>query len=141
MIVNLKKIHSCIFILDISYQNRYIMTAKKQIFVFFFVNDRGKEPVREWLKGLSKEERTIIGEDIKTAEFSWPIGMPTVGTLGSGLYEVRSNLPNKTIARTIFTIYKRKMVLLHGFIKKDQKTPNKDKKLAKQRLKKFESKK
>ena len=117
------------------------MAAKKQIYVFFFVNDRGKEPVRGWLKGLSKEERTIIGEDIKTAEFSWPIGMPTVGTLGDGLFEVRSNLPNKTIARTIFTIYKNKMVLLHGFIKKDQKTPKKDKRLAKQRLKKFENEK
>jgi len=115
------------------------MTAKKQIYVFFFVNDRGKEPVREWLKGLSSEDKKTIGEDIKTAEFSWPIGMPTVGTLGGGLYEVRSNLADKTIARTIFTIYNRKMVLLHGFIKKDQKTPNKHKQLAKQRLKKFKN--
>ncbi len=115
------------------------MTVKKHIYVYFFRNDRGKEPVRDWLKGLSKKERTIIGEDIKTAEFCWPIGMPTIGNLGDGLYEVRSNLPDKKIARTIFAIYKWKMVLLHGFIKKDQKTPKKEKRLAKQRLKKFEN--
>jgi len=42
----------------------------------FFCTASGSEPVREWLRDLDKEDRYIIGEDIKTLEFGWPIGMP-----------------------------------------------------------------
>lgn len=111
--------------------------ARKKISVVFFKNDRGAEPVREWLIGLGHPDKKIIGADIKTVEFGWPIGMPTCGALGGGLYEVRSDLPDKTIARVLFAIYKNKMVLLHGFIKKTQKTPPHDMQLARRRMKKF----
>ena len=94
-------------------------------------------PVKDWLLGFQKEDKKIIGEDIKTVELSWPIGMPTVRPLGNKLYEVRSTLSNNSEARIIFTIYKNEMVLLHGFIKKDRKTPHKDLLLASDRLKKF----
>lgn len=97
-------------------------------------------PVRDWLIGLSQNAKKIIGEDIKTVEFGWPIGMPVSRPLGGGLYEVRSDLEDKTISRVIFTIYKSNMVLLHGFIKKDQKTPKSDLDTAKRRLKKFSQK-
>lgn len=50
----------------------------KRIFVRFFCSTSGNEPVREWLKGLCKEDMTIIGEDIKTVEYGWPLGMPLV---------------------------------------------------------------
>lgn len=122
------------------YQNRYVFTMKtsrKKISVVFFQSDRGNMPVRDWLLGLSPEAKKIIGEDIKTVEFGWPIGMPVSKPLGGGLYEVRSDLDNKTIARIFFTIYKSDMVLLHGIIKKDQKTPQKDLATARRRLKKF----
>ena len=109
----------------------------KHVYVFFYANDRGKMPVKDWLLGFSKNDRKTIGEDIKTVEFSWPIGMPTVRPLGNKLYEVRSTLSDKSEARTIFTIYKSKMVLLHGFIKTDRKTPQKELRLVKERLKKF----
>ena len=84
--------------------------------------------------GLSKEERRIIGVDIKTVEFGWPVGMPVCRPLGEGLYEVRSSLPSQRIARTIFTLHKQEMILLHAFIKKTQKTPEADLSLAKKRL-------
>jgi hypothetical protein len=58
--------------------------------------------VREWLKGLEAEDRKVIGEDIKDVEFSWPIGMPLVGSLGRELWEVRSRLPRGRIARVFF---------------------------------------
>jgi phage-related protein len=87
--------------------------------------------VREWLKGLSPEDRKRIGEDIKTAEFGWPIGMPVCKPLGGGIYEVRSSLAHNRIARVLFYIDKKsRMVLLHGFIKKTQKTPQEDLELA-----------
>src|SRR5215467_3574084 len=89
----------------------------------FYRSDSGREPVRQWLKGLEPEERKVIGEDIKDVEFSWPIGMPLVRSLGHELWEVRSSLPSGRIARVLFCVMHGRMVLVHGFIKKTQKTP------------------
>jgi len=58
--------------------------------------------------------------------------MPVVRKLDSGLWEVRADLED-TIARIIFTVVGSNMVLLHGFIKKSQKTPAHDMATAKQR--------
>ncbi len=87
--------------------------------------------MREWLRGLSPDDRKRIGEDIKTVEFGWPIGMPVCKSLGRGIYEVRSNLAQHRIARVLFYIDKKsRMILLHGFIKKTQKTPDEHLELA-----------
>jgi phage-related protein len=86
--------------------------------------------VREWLKGLAPDERKVLGEDIKEVEFSWPLGMPLVRPLGRELWEVRSSLPRGRIGRTIFSVEHGGMVLLHGFIKKTQKTPQREIDLA-----------
>ncbi len=92
-------------------------------------------PVREWLLELSDEERKAVGDDIRTAEFGWPIGMPLCRSLGSGLWEVRTNLPDGKISRVLFCAHAGEMILLHGFIKKTQKTPKSDLDLAKKRMK------
>lgn len=102
--------------------------------VRFFVTDAGSEPVREWLKGLSAQDRKTIGEDIKTVQFGWPLGMPLVDHLEGDIWEVRIKLDNQ-IARVLFVIDNHTMILLHGFIKKSQKTPKPEIDLAKQRLK------
>jgi phage-related protein len=87
--------------------------------------------VREWLRGLSPEDRKRIGEDVKIVEFGWPIGMPVCKPLGNGIYEVRTTLAQNRIARMLFYIDKQgRMVLLHGFIKKTRKTPDEDLELA-----------
>ncbi|ESA35761.1 phage-related protein [Leptolyngbya sp. Heron Island J] len=91
------------------------------------------------MKQLEPAERKILGIDIKTVEYGWPIGMPTCRPMGKGLYEVRSNLPDGTIARVLFCIYQEYMVLLHGFIKKTQKTPKQDLDLALTRKKNLEA--
>ena len=93
----------------------------------------GNEPVREWLKSLPHDDRKTIGEDVKTVQFGWPLGMPVVRKMDKELWEVRSRLDNR-IARILFTIDGNVMVLLHGFIKKSQKTPPKDLEVAKSRL-------
>lgn len=107
----------------------------KKITSLFYENSNGKKPVREWLLSLDKADRKIIGEDIKTVEYGFPIGMPICRKLGSKLYEVRSNISDKRIARVIFTVMSDYMVLLHGFIKKDQKTPKSEINLAEKRKK------
>ena len=77
----------------------------------------------------------LIGNDIMTAEFGWPIGMPLCRPMGGGLWEVRTNLPDGKIARVLFCAHNSEMVLLHGFIKKTQKTPGKELILAIARMK------
>jgi len=108
-------------------------TEPKRVPAFFYRSNAGREPVREWLLGLSPEDRKVIGEDIKDVEFSWPIGMLLVRFLGDALWEVRSNLSGNRIARVLFCIDKSRLVLLHGFIKKTQKTPQSEMALALQR--------
>jgi phage-related protein len=100
----------------------------------FFMTDAGGEPVREWLKDLPVVDRKSIGEDIKTVQFGWPLGMPLVAHLDSGIWEVRTRLSTR-IARVLFVLDGDTMVLLHGFIKKEQKTPKPEMDLAKERLK------
>lgn len=104
----------------------------KVISVKFYRSGNGNEPVREWLLDLPESERRAIGTQIKTIEFGWPIGMPLVKSLGDGLWEVRVTFVTR-IARVIFTMNGADMVLLHGFIKKSQKTPKADLKVAKDR--------
>ena len=50
-------------------------------------------------------------------------------------WEVRSNLDRGRIARVIFCVHDGQMVLLHGFMKKTQKTPKGDLDLATKRMK------
>lgn len=90
--------------------------------VRFFRTEMGNEPVREFLRDLPAEDRKIIGTDIKEIQFGWPLGMPLVRKMEKDLWEIRSHLEGR-IARVLFTVREGQMVLLHGFIKKAQKTP------------------
>ena len=106
----------------------------KRLHAFFYQTPMGREPVREWLKGLTVDDRRIIGTDIKDVEYAWPLGKPLVDSLGRGLWEVRSSITNG-IARVIFYVEGDQMVLLHGFVKKTQKTPDREINLALKRMK------
>ena len=101
----------------------------------FYQNAAGSEPVRQWLTGLSRDDRRIVGQDIATVEFGWPVGMPLCRSLTSrrGLWEVRSSVTSGRIARVMFFTHRKQMVLLHGFIKKTQRTSNDDLDLAMKR--------
>ncbi len=106
----------------------------KRVRALFYRTVSGNEPVREWLQSLSFEDRMVIGIDIKTVEFGWPIGMPTCRSLGGGIWEVRSNLAGGRIARVLFALRDEKMYLLNGFIKKTQKAPPQEIELARRRF-------
>ncbi len=112
--------------------------GQKRLPIRFYQSASGREPVREWLKSLSVEDRKILGTDIRALEFGWPIGMPLCRALGNGLWEVRSSLPRGRIARVIFFIHEQYAVLLHGFLKKTQKTPKPDIDLAMRRKREVE---
>lgn len=104
----------------------------------FYRTPAGAEVVRDWLKGLPSIDRHAVGLDLMRAQFRWPIGMPLCRNLGNGLWEVRSTLPSRRIARVLFFVNSGRIVALHGFIKKSQKTPDEDLALARRRQKEFE---
>lgn len=107
----------------------------------FFRSANGVEPVKDWLKTLDREDCRIIGSDIKDVEFSFPIGLPLCRSLSGykDLWEVRSKITGGKIARVIFYISNGEMILLHGFIKKSQKTPKKEIDLAVKRQKEHQN--
>ena len=109
------------------------MERIQPIQVVFYKTESGNEPVREWLQTMQKSDKKSLGEDIKTVQFGWPIGMPVVRKLDTGLWEIRTRL-EQGIARVLFTVFEGDIVLLHGFIKKSQKAPKEDMGLALKRM-------
>lgn len=109
---------------------------KPKFNIIFFTEDSGKEPVRIWIKKLNKSERIIVGEDLKTLQRRWPLGLPLIDNLRNGLWELRSTLFNR-ICRIIFIVKDDEIVLLHAFIKKTQKTPLNEIEIADRRRKKY----
>ena len=113
-----------------------ISNERPVLSVHFYRNENGSEPVRDLLLDLKKGDRKMIGEDIKTAQFGWPIGMPLIRKFEKNLWEVRSRIKNG-IARTFFTVDDGKMILIHSFIKKSLATPKNEIKVTRERLKKL----
>lgn len=111
------------------HQNRYTSDA---LDACFYKNGRGSEPVRDWLNGQDKPTRKTIGQDIKTVQLGWPLGMPLVRKMEAGLWEVRSAVP-AGIARVFFTVCDSRMVLLHAIVKKSGTTPRSDLEVARSR--------
>ena len=112
--------------------------AAKRVRAVFFRAREGAEPVREWLRSMPKEDRRRVGSDIKTVEYGWPIGMPTCRSLGEGLWEVRTKLRDRE-ARVIFFFKGADMILAHGFVKKERRTPLADLRLARNRKRQWEA--
>lgn len=93
----------------------------KRIVARFYRTDTGSEPGRVWLLSLDAEDRRIVGKDIATVEFGWPVGMPVCRPLRGGLFEVRSTIRSGRVeARTYFAIEQDVMVLLHGVVGKQR---------------------
>jgi len=112
------------------------MNAAKRLPARFFETETGNVPVRDWLLSISAEDRKAIGDDIRTAEFGWPIGMPLCRSIKGrkGLWEIRSNLSGGRIARVFFCAHDSEMILLHAIIKKTQRTPDRDLDIAERRM-------
>ncbi len=112
-----------------------LLDRAKKLPACFYENANGRQPVRDWVLGLSEEDRKLVGRDIQKIEFGWPLGMPYCRSLGDGLWEVRSNLTDGKIGRVLLCVARDRMVLLNGFIKKTQKTPAKEIQIALRRMK------
>ena len=98
-------------------------------------NRRVNEPVREWLKGLYREDRLAVGLDLQRVQHRWPVGMRLCRSLGGGLWEVRTSLPSRTISRVFICFHDGRLFALHAIVKKTQQTPNEALLLARKRMK------
>src|SRR5665213_77815 len=104
----------------------------------FYRSASGNEPVRTWLKTLDRDDRLEVGMDLLRVQYRWPVGMPLCRAMRGGLWEVRTNLPSKTISRVLVCFHNGALVALHGFIKKTQQTPDDELKIARKRMKEIE---
>ena len=111
----------------------------KRVAARFYLTGTGANPVRDWLMKLPVADRQQIGHDIRDVEFGWPVGMPLCRSMGGGLWEVRSTLPSRRIARVLFCVNDGELILLHGFIKKAQKTPAGDLSVSMKRMKEVQA--
>ena len=106
--------------------------------VIFFRTASGNEPVREWLNSIGGDDEKTLSTDIQVAAEHWPQVLRTslVKKMQGeeNLWEVRQRISKgKRTARVLFTVDGSRMILLHGFIKKSQRTPLKDLRLARKR--------
>lgn len=120
------------------YKNMYTTTMKRDepLSIVFYLTESGNCPVKEFLNGLPPMDKTLVSRDLRTVQQMFPIGLPLVRKIEPGLWEVRSKLQDR-ICRVFFTIVSGQIVLLHGFIKKSQATPEKELKIARERKKSF----
>jgi phage-related protein len=114
-------------------------THLAEIPVVFYRTSGGTEPVLDWLRSLPADDRRAVGTDLATVQFGWPLGMPLCRSLGTGLWEVRSTLPSRRIARLLFFVGDGRIGVVHGFIKKTRKTPAEDLQLARRRMKEMQT--
>jgi phage-related protein len=113
--------------------------SPKPIPLVFWRSATGREPVREWLRELSREDKRTIGRDMAKVQFGWPVGLPLCRPLSGGLWEVRSSLATRREARVFFGFHEGTLIALHAIIKKTRKAPAEDLALARQRLKEIQS--
>jgi phage-related protein len=113
-------------------------SGPRKIPVVFYRTRGGAEVVRDWLRSLVDADRQAVGLDLMRVQYRWPVGMPLCRALGDGLWEVRTSLPSNRIARVLFSVQQGRILVLHGFIKKTQKTPADDLALARRRNREFE---
>jgi Phage derived protein Gp49-like (DUF891) len=81
--------------------------------LIFWRSASGREPVREWLIGLSREDKKKIGTDFQRVQFGWPIGMPLCRPLGEGLFELRTSLSSRREARVLFGVQAGQIRVVH----------------------------
>ena len=109
-----------------------------KILLVFYRSDAGNEPVRDWLKALDRDDRQAVGLDLQRVQHRWPVGMPLCKSMGGGLWEVRTSLPSRTIARVFICFHDGVLYGLHAIVKKAQQTPNEALTLARKRMRDVE---
>lgn len=102
----------------------------------FFETESGSQPCRDFILTLDREDKKEIGAKIFEVQQGFPMGLPLVRKMDTNLWEIRISISDG-ICRIFFTIAGNIIILLHGFVKKSQKTPQNELETAKKRLASF----
>lgn len=101
-------------------------------YTIHFYNVSVKAEIEEWPAGISASFTRIAQQMVESGP---NLGLPYTRPFGEGLFEIRAK-GAEGIGRAFFcTLVGRKVVILHGFIKKTQQTPVCELKTARKRLK------
>jgi len=88
-----------------------------------YYNETVEAELDAWPVGLRARFRALT---VRMEEYGPNLGMPHIRALGNGLFEIRAKA-EKGIGRVFFcTIVGRKIIILHGFIKKTDKIPKRE---------------
>lgn len=91
------------------------------------------DAVQKLVKSLEKKSIAKVLRTIDLLEhFGHHLGMPHSKKIGTNLYELRIRGEQEV---RIFYIFRKNIVLIHGFIKKSNKIPLKELSIAKQKIK------
>jgi len=102
------------------------------IYRLSYYNETVEAEFDDWPVGLRARLRALT---IRMAAHGPNLGMPHTRALGDGLFEIRAKADER-IGRAFFcTLIGRKIVILHGFIKKTDKIPKRELDIARSRLK------
>ena len=106
--------------------------------ILFYKTPQGDSPVREFVLSLEAKAQSKVRDSIKLlAEFGVHLGFPHVKKLtGTALWELRI-VGSDSIRVLYIAITGKNFLLLHGFKKKQDKTPQKEIKAAESRLTEF----
>ncbi len=105
--------------------------------VILYRDKDGKYPVQEFLGGLGKVARATVLRDVGLLrQFGLTVGSPMVKPISGvrKLWELRSKTADGAVRIFYVAITGKRFVLLHGFIKKTQKTPPSELAVARKRL-------
>ena len=107
-----------------------------QPYVLEFINEQVEADIDEWPRGILFAFDQIIH---RMVEHGPNLGMPYTRPFGKGLFEIRARGP-EGIGRAFFcTLIGRRIIVLHGFIKKTQETPPHEIQIARKRQKELQS--
>ncbi len=106
----------------------FMASATKKI--YFYKLPSGKEPVRDFLKELSKNDRAKVGALLFELQIEHKLSMPHAKYLGKQLWELRVVCESGNARVFYFCSVHDYLVLLHAFMKKSNKTPAKELDLA-----------
>lgn len=111
--------------------------------IIYYKDDKGDNPIQEFLVNLGRSNRILVAktrqgiEKLRNRAYHKE---PLSKHLEPGLWELRIRA-GVDILRIIYTFDKGKIIiLLHGFVKKDQKTPVSELEVARRRLKEIKAK-
>ena len=110
--------------------------------IVFYEDKKGNKPVIDFIKAQTTKARAEIVHVLEIlAEFNLALSMPYVRKIDkSGLRELRIRHSSDSYRIFYFTYTQRKFILLHAILKKENKTPEADKKIALKRMVDYQSK-